>query len=212
MPRCKGSRAALIPAPFGGDSCGSLVRESRRDRERLPDPRPPLPNPRYQTKTGAPVGSPDAPAAVVFVDAATPAERAAGASRREVASASLRARPARDRARQPGRVPESRRGVPQRLLVLESALRSRALPEGRAARGLIASTSSVKLFCEIHDHMRGWILVIDTPYFTKTSTDGHYRLDGVPTSSGAEGLGRRGYGLSVRSSSSINGTLHAGFP
>src|SRR5262249_45462617 len=38
----------------------------------------------------------------------------------------------------------------------------------------------VKLFCEIHDHMRGWILVLDTSYFAKTSADGRYRLEGVP--------------------------------
>src|SRR6185295_19420067 len=38
----------------------------------------------------------------------------------------------------------------------------------------------VKLYCEIHDHMRGTILVLDTPYFAKTAADGAYRLDGVP--------------------------------
>jgi plastocyanin len=38
----------------------------------------------------------------------------------------------------------------------------------------------VKLFCEIHDHMRGAILVLDTPYFTKTGDDGAFRIDGVP--------------------------------
>ena len=38
----------------------------------------------------------------------------------------------------------------------------------------------VKLFCEIHDHMRGRILVLDTPYFQKTSPDGRYRLEGLP--------------------------------
>jgi hypothetical protein len=38
----------------------------------------------------------------------------------------------------------------------------------------------VKLFCEIHDHMRGTILVLDTPYFQKTDPRGAYRLDGLP--------------------------------
>jgi plastocyanin len=38
----------------------------------------------------------------------------------------------------------------------------------------------VKLFCEIHDHMRGAILVLDTPYFTKTGADGSFRIEGVP--------------------------------
>jgi plastocyanin len=39
----------------------------------------------------------------------------------------------------------------------------------------------VKLYCEIHQHMRGVILVLDTPYFTRTFTNGTYRLENLPT-------------------------------
>jgi len=38
----------------------------------------------------------------------------------------------------------------------------------------------VKLYCEIHQHMRGIILVLDTPYFTRTQTNGAYRLPDLP--------------------------------
>jgi plastocyanin len=38
----------------------------------------------------------------------------------------------------------------------------------------------VKLYCEIHQHMRGVILVLDTPYFTRTLTNGTYRLENLP--------------------------------
>jgi plastocyanin len=38
----------------------------------------------------------------------------------------------------------------------------------------------VKLYCEIHEHMRGTILVLDTPYFIKTDVTGKYRLDHLP--------------------------------
>ena len=38
----------------------------------------------------------------------------------------------------------------------------------------------VKLYCEIHQHMRGVILVLDTPYFTLTQTNGLYRLKDLP--------------------------------
>lgn len=38
----------------------------------------------------------------------------------------------------------------------------------------------VKLYCEIHEHMRGTIVVLDTPYFTKTDTNGAYRITGLP--------------------------------
>ena len=37
----------------------------------------------------------------------------------------------------------------------------------------------VKLYCEIHQHMRGVILVLDTPYFTHT-TNGVYQLTNLP--------------------------------
>src|SRR5438445_10882261 len=38
----------------------------------------------------------------------------------------------------------------------------------------------VTLRCDIHEHMRGLILVLNTPYFVMTNTAGHFRLDGVP--------------------------------
>jgi plastocyanin len=39
----------------------------------------------------------------------------------------------------------------------------------------------VKLYCEIHQHMRGVILVLDTPYFTRTQTNGVYQLKDLPS-------------------------------
>jgi plastocyanin len=38
----------------------------------------------------------------------------------------------------------------------------------------------VTLRCDIHEHMRGLILVLETPYFTTTDADGRFRLSGVP--------------------------------
>jgi plastocyanin len=38
----------------------------------------------------------------------------------------------------------------------------------------------VTLRCEIHEHMRGLILVLDTPHFVTTDADGRYRLVGLP--------------------------------
>ena len=37
----------------------------------------------------------------------------------------------------------------------------------------------VTLRCDIHEHMRGLILVLNTPYFVMTDTNGHFRLDGL---------------------------------
>jgi plastocyanin len=38
----------------------------------------------------------------------------------------------------------------------------------------------VTLRCDIHEHMRGLILVLDTPHFVTTSTDGQFKLSGLP--------------------------------
>src|SRR5205085_9892721 len=38
----------------------------------------------------------------------------------------------------------------------------------------------VTVHCEIHDRMRGTVLVLDSPYFQKTDSAGHYRLDHLP--------------------------------
>lgn len=38
----------------------------------------------------------------------------------------------------------------------------------------------VRVSCDIHEHMRGIILVLETPYFQKTDADGHFRLENLP--------------------------------
>ena len=38
----------------------------------------------------------------------------------------------------------------------------------------------VTLRCDIHEHMRGLILVVNTPYFVMTDTNGQFRLSGLP--------------------------------
>ena len=37
-----------------------------------------------------------------------------------------------------------------------------------------------RVYCEIHKHMRSLVLVLDTPWYTTTDTDGSYSLDDVP--------------------------------
>jgi len=38
----------------------------------------------------------------------------------------------------------------------------------------------VTVHCEIHDRMRGTVLVLDSPYFQKTDTAGRYRINNLP--------------------------------
>ena len=54
-------------------------------------------------------------------------------------------------------------------------------PEERPVPSQVFETpGSVILRCDIHEHMRGLILVLETPHFTTTKTDGTYRLTGLP--------------------------------
>ncbi|HTG45876.1 MAG TPA: carboxypeptidase regulatory-like domain-containing protein, partial [Verrucomicrobiae bacterium] len=38
----------------------------------------------------------------------------------------------------------------------------------------------ITLRCDIHEHMRGLILVLETPYFVTTDTEGKFKLSGLP--------------------------------
>jgi plastocyanin len=39
---------------------------------------------------------------------------------------------------------------------------------------------AVTVHCDIHERMRGTVLVLDTPYFVKTDSQGRYRLEHLP--------------------------------
>jgi hypothetical protein len=42
----------------------------------------------------------------------------------------------------------------------------------------------VKVYCNVHHSMYGYILVLDTPFFTRPDRDGRFRLSGVPEGEG----------------------------
>ena len=55
-------------------------------------------------------------------------------------------------------------------------------PEERPIPSQVFDTPGlVTLRCDIHDHMRGLILVLDTPYFVVTDADGRFRLSKLPS-------------------------------
>jgi plastocyanin len=54
-------------------------------------------------------------------------------------------------------------------------------PEERPIPSVIFDNPGlVTLRCDIHEHMRGLILVLNTPYFVMTDTAGRFRLDKLP--------------------------------
>jgi plastocyanin len=55
-------------------------------------------------------------------------------------------------------------------------------PEERPIPSVVFDTPGlVTLRCDIHEHMRGLILVLDTPYFVVTDAGGRFRLNGLPS-------------------------------
>ena len=48
-----------------------------------------------------------------------------------------------------------------------------------------AESGIVTLGCNIHDHMLGYIVVVDTPYFAKTDGAGVAMLDGISGAAGS---------------------------
>ncbi|MEO7600348.1 MAG: hypothetical protein ABIV50_15550 [Opitutus sp.] len=57
-------------------------------------------------------------------------------------------------------------------------------PEERPIPSQVFDVSGlITLRCEIHEHMRGVILVLETPHFVVTNPDGTFRLSGLPAGS-----------------------------
>jgi plastocyanin len=53
----------------------------------------------------------------------------------------------------------------------------------KPASQVFEKLGAVRLFCEIHEHMRATILVLDTPHFARTDKEGKYRLENIPPGS-----------------------------
>jgi len=71
----------------------------------------------------------------------------------------------------------------------------------------------VTLRCDIHEHMRGLILVLGTPHFTTTDEQGHFRLSGLPAGhytlkAWVDSRTTREHPVDLKSGS----TLHVDFP
>jgi len=56
----------------------------------------------------------------------------------------------------------------------------RYLNEEPAPSQVFDQPGLVKLYCEIHEHMRASVLVLETPHFTRTTTNGTFRLERLP--------------------------------
>lgn len=57
----------------------------------------------------------------------------------------------------------------------------RYLPEERPVPSQVfGKPGMITLRCDIHEHMRAIIIVVDSPYFVTTDSSGHFRLQNLP--------------------------------
>ena len=138
---------------------------------------------RYPVAATYEVGEADPPAAIVFVEGSFPTPPADGASV-EVAQSRYQFAPGLLAIRRGTVVRFPNRDDEYHSVFSYSKVKrfdlGRYHKEETPAEMLFDQAGVVKLYCEIHDHMRGTILVLDTPYFAKTDPTGRYRIDGVP--------------------------------
>jgi plastocyanin len=145
--------------------------------------RAPAPAPRYDRPIQ--IGPPDAPAAVVYLEGDSPAP----ATNKIVEVAQKKYQFA------PGLLPIQKGTTVKfpnedddyhNVFSLSKRKRfdlGRYLKNETPASQTFDQPGVVKLFCEIHGHMRGTILVLDTPYFVKTDKNGNYKLTDLPAGS-----------------------------
>jgi plastocyanin len=153
-------------------------------RVTLPAEAAPMARPRYPVATTYTVGEPDPPTAIVYLEGDFGPAPTAAAPLADVAQRTYQFAPG---------LLAVRRGSVVRFPNLDeeyhsvfSYSKTRRFDLGRYQRDEGPPTlrfdqaGVVRLFCEIHEHMRGTILVLDTPHFTRTDPEGRYRLDGLP--------------------------------
>lgn len=152
---------------------------------KLPPPPPATRlNPRYQAQAGA-LLPPEPPTAVVFLEGAPlPANEAAVTNVIRMVQQGMQFGPGLMAIRTGTRVEfPNLDGFYHNVFSYSKARRfdlGRYLKDEKPPAVTFEQAGIVKLYCEIHEHMRGTIMVLDTPYFTKTDTNGAYRLTGLP--------------------------------
>ena len=53
-------------------------------------------------------------------------------------------------------------------------------PRGETREVTFDELGLVRIFCEIHEHMRAYVLVVDHPYYAAAAQDGRFKIPNVP--------------------------------
>jgi hypothetical protein len=147
---------------------------------------PPVPNQRYTVLSVAGVLSPFPPVAVVYLEGRFPPP--ASLPVRQMAQKDLNFAPAFMAVQKGTRVEFPNLDDTYHNIFSYSPAKRFDLGRYRSSERPIPSElfdvpGLVTLRCDIHEHMRALILVVDTAYFVVTDLQGRYRLQGLPAGS-----------------------------
>ena len=178
---CIAGWAAFVALSFGGRvaAAGSL-----EGTVALPATRSaPVPNQRYEIVSKAGVMAPNPPVAIVYLEGEFPLRSAP--ETRQVAQKDLRFVPSLLAIQVGTRVEFPNLDATYHNIFSFSPAKRFDLGRYRSDEKPVPSVlfeqpGLVTLRCDIHEHMRALILVLPTPFFVLTDTDGHYRLTGIP--------------------------------
>jgi plastocyanin len=142
-------------------------------------------NQRYGTHTEAPLTPSNPPAAVVYIEGALPpkAKPASGAVA-QMAQKNMLFAPDLIAIHTGGAVEfPNQDDTYHNVFSYSKAKRfdlGRYRKEEKPGSVIFDKPGVVTVHCEIHDRMRATVLVLDSPYFQKTDSAGHYRMDHLP--------------------------------
>jgi plastocyanin len=172
--------AAALPALGQADTAGAL--EGRVTLEPAPHLALPM---HYRMRTRAPILDPDPPRAIVYLEPADGAyPDAEGVLTADIDQEGYQFRPGVAAVRVGTQVSFPNRDDEFHSVFSYSSVKRFDL--GRFRRDedsppvLFDRPGLVKVYCEIHKHMRGLLLVLDTPWFTATDESGRYEIRDVP--------------------------------
>jgi hypothetical protein len=64
--------------------------------------------------------------------------------------------------------------------IVNTGINQMVAPQGELKVALVSEKLPMELHCDIHSWMKGYLLVLDHPFFTTTATDGSFEIKGVP--------------------------------
>ena len=141
----------------------------------------------YEGKGVVELSKPDPPASVVWMKGDFPPVDAANAKPAVLAQEGLQFRPALLVVQVGTPVSFPNRDPIYHNVVSFSAAKKfdlgRYKPGDEPAPLVFDKPGTVPLRCEVHDHMLGAIVVVESPHFVKTDAEGNFRLEGLPAGS-----------------------------